>query len=113
MKMSTPVEYVEHCRSSFDRKQVVSLQLVTILCMTAEDLVAIIVAIRAQSIVLLGFGADSGIELAKQLFVFFRFKGILHVSEKLAARSPPYCYSPWPDSSWALRFRRSQDSVRS
>lgn len=73
MPMSTAGEYAE--TSSPHQKEIVSLQVVTILWMSTEALVAIIAAIRAQSVVLLGFGADSAIELASAVVVLASFQG--------------------------------------
>lgn len=63
-----------------------SLQLITILWMCAEAAIAIFGAVRAHSVALLGFGADSGIELLSAFVVFLRFKKISRVNEKRAAR---------------------------
>src|SRR5260370_2967827 len=63
-----------------------SLQLITILWMCAEAAIAIFAALRAHSVALLGFGADSGIELVSAFVVFLRFKKVSHVNEKRAAR---------------------------
>ncbi len=68
------------------QKQVTSLQLVTILWMCAEAAIAVVAAIRAQSVALLAFGADSGIELLSALVVFLRFRNIARLSEERAAR---------------------------
>jgi divalent metal cation (Fe/Co/Zn/Cd) transporter len=82
--MSTHFHYVEH--ASRDQKQIVSLLVITILWMCTEAFVAIFAAIRAQSVALLGFGADSAIELVSALVVLLRFKKIARVNEKIAAR---------------------------
>src|SRR5258708_25365556 len=63
-----------------------SLQLITILWMCAEAAIAIFAALRAHSVALLGFGADSGIELVSAFVVFLRFKKVSHINEKRAAR---------------------------
>lgn len=63
-----------------------SLQLITILWMCAEAAIAIFAALRAHSVALLGFGADSGIELASAFVVFLRFKKVSRVDKKRAAR---------------------------
>jgi divalent metal cation (Fe/Co/Zn/Cd) transporter len=68
------------------QKQVVSLQLITILWMCAEAAVAIFAALRAHSVALLGFGADSGIELGSAFVVLLRFRRVAHVNEQKAAR---------------------------
>lgn len=62
------------------------MQLITILWMCAEAAIAIFGAIRAHSVALLGFGADSGIELASAFVVFLRFKKHAYLSETVAAR---------------------------
>lgn len=54
--------------------------------MCAEAAIAIFAALRAHSVALLGFGADSGIELVSAFVVFLRFKKVSHVNEKTAAR---------------------------
>ncbi len=54
--------------------------------MCAEAAIAIFAALRARSVALLGFGADSAIELASALIVFLRFKRVAHLNEKRAAR---------------------------
>lgn len=54
--------------------------------MCVEAAIAIFAAIRAHSVALLGFGADSGIELLSAFVVLLRFKGVSQVSEKQAAR---------------------------
>jgi hypothetical protein len=58
----------------------------TILWMCAEAAVAIFAALRAHSVALLGFGADSGIELASALVVYLRFKQLSRINETRAAR---------------------------
>ncbi len=63
-----------------------SLQLITILWMCAEAAIAIFAALHAHSVALLGFGADSGIELVSAFVVFLRFKKVAHVNEKRAAQ---------------------------
>lgn len=63
-----------------------SLQLITIVWMLAEAAIAIFAGIRAHSVALLGFGADSGIELLSAFVVFLRFKKVSHINEKRAAR---------------------------
>jgi divalent metal cation (Fe/Co/Zn/Cd) transporter len=62
------------------------LQLLTILWMTVEASIAIFAALRARSVALLGFGADSGIELVSAFVVFLRFKKVSYISEKRAAQ---------------------------
>ena len=68
------------------QKQIVSLQIVTILWMSLEAAVSLFAAIRAQSVALLGFGLDSGIELISALVVLLRFKKDPHLDERKAAR---------------------------
>jgi divalent metal cation (Fe/Co/Zn/Cd) transporter len=78
-----------HCveRSSFPfQKQIVWLQLVTIVWMCAEAAIALFAALRAHSVALLGFGADSGIELVSAFVVFLRFKKVSPINENRAAR---------------------------
>lgn len=54
--------------------------------MCAEAAIAIFAALRAHSLALLGFGADSGIELGSAFVVFLQFRKVSHVDEKVAAR---------------------------
>jgi divalent metal cation (Fe/Co/Zn/Cd) transporter len=54
--------------------------------MCAEAAIAIVAAIRARSIALLAFGADSGIELLSAFVVFLCFRNIAYLNEKRAAR---------------------------
>ena len=51
-----------------------------------EAAIAIFAALRVHSVALLGFGADSGIELVSAFVVFLRFKKVSHVYEKRASR---------------------------
>jgi len=51
-----------------------------------EAAVAILAALRSHSVVLLGFGADSGIELLSAMVVYVRFKNASRISEAIAAR---------------------------
>ena len=83
--VSTQSQYVERS-SSPDQKQIVSLQLITILWMCAEAAIAIFAALRAHSVALVGFGGDSGIELVSAVVVFLRFKKVSHINEDRAAR---------------------------
>jgi divalent metal cation (Fe/Co/Zn/Cd) transporter len=83
--LNTQLQYVEQSASPY-QKQIVSLQLITILWMCAEAAIAIFAALRAHSVALLGFGADSGIELASAIVVFLRFKKTSYINEKRAAR---------------------------
>jgi divalent metal cation (Fe/Co/Zn/Cd) transporter len=52
----------------------------------AEAAIAIVAAVRAQSIALLAFGADSGIELLSAFVVFLRFRNIARLNERRAVR---------------------------
>jgi divalent metal cation (Fe/Co/Zn/Cd) transporter len=83
--LNTQIQYVEQSSSPY-QKQIVSLQLVTIFWMCAEAAIALFAALRAHSVALLGFGADSGIELVSAFVVFLRFKKVSHMNEKMAAR---------------------------
>src|SRR6266481_250327 len=82
--LSTQFQYIEQGGSA-DQKQIVSLQLITIVWMSAEAAIAILAALRAHSVALLGFGADSGIELLSAFVVFLKFKKVAHLDEKRAA----------------------------
>jgi divalent metal cation (Fe/Co/Zn/Cd) transporter len=83
--LNTQLQCVEQSSLPY-QKQVVSLQLITILWMCTEAAVAIFAALRAHSVALLGFGADSGIELVSAFVVFLRFRKVAHVNEQKAAR---------------------------
>ncbi len=83
--LNTQLQYLEQHNSSY-QKQILSLQLITILWMCAEGAIAIFAALRANSVALLGFGGDSGVELVSALVVFLRFKGVSYINEKRAAR---------------------------
>lgn len=83
--LNLQLQYVEP-NSSLYQKQIVSLQLITIVWMCVEAAVALFAAIRAHSVALLGFGADSGIELASAFVVFLHFRKVSHVDEKRAAQ---------------------------
>jgi divalent metal cation (Fe/Co/Zn/Cd) transporter len=65
---------------------VLHIQTITILWMCVEVVVSIFAALRTHSVALLGFGADSAIELVSAFVVLVRFKKISHVSERGAAR---------------------------
>src|SRR5258708_25266147 len=54
--------------------------------MCAEAAIALFAALRARSVALLGFGADSGIELVSAFVVVLRFRSTTCVNEKKAAR---------------------------
>jgi divalent metal cation (Fe/Co/Zn/Cd) transporter len=83
--LNTQLQSIEQSTSLYE-KQILSLQLITILWMCAEAAIALFAALRAHSVALLGFGADSGIELVSAFVVFLRFKNISHIDEKRAAR---------------------------
>jgi divalent metal cation (Fe/Co/Zn/Cd) transporter len=83
--LNTQLQYAERTSSPY-QKQIVSLQLITILWMCVEAAVALFTALRAHSVALLGFGADSGIELVSAFVVFLRFRKVTYVNEKKAAR---------------------------
>ena len=69
-------------------RRVVRLQVLTIVWMSAEAVVALLAAWTARSPALLGFGGDSAIELFSAIIVLWRFrsKPDSAVAEKLAAR---------------------------
>jgi len=69
-------------------RRVVRLQMLTIVWMTIEAVVALVAAWTARSPALLGFGGDSAIELFSAIIVLWRFrsKPDSAVAEKLAAR---------------------------
>jgi divalent metal cation (Fe/Co/Zn/Cd) transporter len=83
--LNTQTQFVEDSRFPYQR-QIESFLLITILWMCVEAAVAIFTALRAHSVALLGFGADSGIELVSAFVVFLRFKKPSHIDEKSAAR---------------------------
>lgn len=83
--LSAHFQHIEQGVST-DQKQIVWLQLITIVWMCAEAAIAVFAALRAHSVALLGFGADSAIELLSAFVVLLRFKGVSHVNEKTAAR---------------------------
>lgn len=83
--LSTQFQYVEPGSSPY-QKQLVSLQVITIVWMCVEAAVSVFAAIRAHSVALIGFGADSGIELASAFVVFLRFTKVSRLSEIKAAR---------------------------
>jgi divalent metal cation (Fe/Co/Zn/Cd) transporter len=83
--LNTQLQYCEQSSSPY-QKQITSLQLITVLWMCAEAAIAIFAALRAHSVALLGFGADSGIELVSAFVVLLRFKKISQINEKRAAR---------------------------
>src|SRR6202049_1631430 len=69
-------------------RRVVRLQMLTIVWMSVEAVVALGAAWTARSPALLGFGGDSAIELFSAIIVLWRFrsKADSAVAEKLAAR---------------------------
>ncbi len=69
-------------------RRVVSLQVLTIVWMTAEAIIALAAAWAARSPALLGFGGDSAIELFSATVVLWRFrsKSDSARAEKIAAR---------------------------
>jgi len=69
-------------------RRVVRLQMLTIVWMSVEAVVALLAAWTARSPALLGFGGDSAIELFSAIIVLWRFrsKPDSEVAEKLAAR---------------------------
>jgi len=83
--LNTQLQYAEPSSSRY-QKQIVSLQLITILWMSVEAAIALFAALRALSVALLGFGADSGIELVSAFVVLLRFRKVTYINEKKAAR---------------------------
>lgn len=83
--LNTRFQYAEQDTTAY-QKRIVLLQLITIMWMCTEAAIAIFAAIRAHSVALLGFGADSGIELASAFVVFLRFKKHAYIRETVAAR---------------------------
>jgi divalent metal cation (Fe/Co/Zn/Cd) transporter len=69
-------------------RRVVRLQMLTIIWMSIEAVVALVAAWTARSPALLGFGGDSAIELFSAIIVLWRFrsKSDSAVAEKLAAQ---------------------------
>jgi divalent metal cation (Fe/Co/Zn/Cd) transporter len=69
-------------------RRVVRLQVLTIVWMSIEAIVALVAAWTARSPALLGFGGDSAVELFSAIIVLWRFrsKPDSAVAEKLAAR---------------------------
>lgn len=83
--LNTQLQYAEQSSSPY-QQQIVSLQVITVLWMCVEAAIALFTALRARSVALLGFGADSGIELVSAFVVFLRFRKVAYVDEKKAAR---------------------------
>ena len=69
-------------------RRVVRLQMLTIVWMSIEAVVALVAAWTARSPALLGFGGDSAIELFSAIIVLWRFRSKSDAAdaEKLAAR---------------------------
>src|SRR5271157_3211225 len=69
-------------------RRVLNLQVLTIVWMTAEAIIALAAAWAARSPALLGFGGDSAIELFSAIVVLWRFrsKSDSARAEKIAAR---------------------------
>ncbi len=69
-------------------RAIVQLQLLTIIWMVVEVIVALASAWRAKSPALLGFGGDSAVELFSAAIVLWRFRSKLNSvqAERLAAR---------------------------
>src|SRR5947207_2579687 len=61
-QMNTGFQFVGQSESSF-KKDILRVQVITLLWMSAEAGISIWTAMHAHSVALLGFGADSGIEL--------------------------------------------------
>ncbi len=101
--LNTQVQHVEQNSSPY-QKQIVSLQLITILWMCAEAAIALFAALRAHSVALLGFGADSGIELASRLLCCCGSKESRRSAKRGRLESLVSCCSPWPLLSLVARF---------
>jgi|SRR5579859_5799902 len=69
-------------------RRVLNLQVLTVIWMTAEAIIALAAAWAARSPALLGFGGDSAIELFSAIVVLWRFRSKTDSAraEKLAAR---------------------------
>ena len=67
-------------------RRVVRLQVLTIVWMSVEAIVALATAWAAGSPALVGFGGDSVIELLSALVVFWRFRSDSPQAEKIVAR---------------------------
>jgi divalent metal cation (Fe/Co/Zn/Cd) transporter len=83
--LSTQTHHIQPFPSEY-QKRIVSLQIITMLWMCLEAAIALFAAISARSVALLGFGADSGIELLSAFVVFVRFNGFSQLGETKAAR---------------------------
>jgi len=80
--LNTQFQYAEQNTAPYQRK-IVLLQLITIIWMCAEAAVAIFAAIRAHSVALLGFGADSAMSPELQRALQPLLAGIEVVSEQI------------------------------
>jgi len=69
-------------------RRVVRLQILTVVWMTSEVVVALAAALTAKSPALLGFGGDSAVELLSAIVVLWRFRSTTDAErdERLAAR---------------------------
>lgn len=67
-------------------KAIKRIQSFTLIWMTLEVAVALFAAIRAKSVALAGFGADSGIELLSAATVLWRFRSNRQQAEATATR---------------------------
>lgn len=76
---------LERSTSPYQRP-IVMLQLITVLWMCVEGAIALFAAIEAKSIALLGFGADSVIELISAFVVLLRFQQTSRITEAITAR---------------------------
>ncbi|HEY6968602.1 MAG TPA: cation transporter [Candidatus Angelobacter sp.] len=83
--MDTRIQHVEQGATAYQR-QIVLLQIITVVWMCIEAAVAVFAAVRAQSVALLGFGLDSVIELASAIVVLMRFNKDSHLNERAASR---------------------------
>ena len=90
-------------------RRVLSLQILTVVWMTAEATIALAAAWAARSPALLGFGGDSAIELFSAMVVLWRFRSKSNSAraEKIAARiAGPLLFVLAADvllaSGWAL-----------
>jgi divalent metal cation (Fe/Co/Zn/Cd) transporter len=83
--LSTQIHHIDSHPSGYE-KRILSLQIITMLWMCAEAAIAIVAAVHARSVALLGFGADSVIEFLSALVVYLRFQRAYSISETMAAR---------------------------
>jgi divalent metal cation (Fe/Co/Zn/Cd) transporter len=68
------------------QKKARKLQVLTIVWMTVEAAVSLLVAAKARSVALVGFGGDSAIELISAVLVYWRFRHRPGISERTAAK---------------------------